>query len=94
MTSIDGRVDNGLFSLKLLPLCPSIHRILAFESNQEGISCIKFNLDRPPFPAEAYRKPYRISKDAAISKPYLPILPCGVTALHSFSNTRHKGLFQ
>jgi FkbM family methyltransferase len=40
----------------LLSKCPSIHRILAFEPNQDGYSFLKLNLARLPFPSEAIPK--------------------------------------
>lgn len=56
VTLVDGGADFGLFSLKLLAVCPCIQRICAFEPNREGYAYLKFNLDRLPFSAEAIPK--------------------------------------
>jgi FkbM family methyltransferase len=55
-TLIDGGADIGLFSLKALSLCDTIHRVLCFEPNARSFAYLKRNLDRLPFQAQAIQK--------------------------------------
>lgn len=52
-TLIDCGADIGVISLKLLAICPSITRIIAFEPNSEAFPWLKHNLDRLKIAGEA-----------------------------------------
>lgn len=53
VTLLDCGADIGLFSLKMLSVCPSISQIIAFEPNDEGYPWLKTNLGALSIPAEA-----------------------------------------
>jgi FkbM family methyltransferase len=55
-TLIDAGADFGLFSLKLLSMCSTIGRIIAFEPNGEAYPILKYNFDRLHVSAEAIPK--------------------------------------
>lgn len=52
-TLIDCGADIGIISIKLLAICPSITRTVAFEPNYEAYPWLKHNLDRLKIPARA-----------------------------------------
>lgn len=56
MTLVDGGADIGIFSLKLLSLCPCLQRIVAFEPNYLSYLDLKANLDRLPVAVQAIPK--------------------------------------
>ncbi|HEY4365573.1 MAG TPA: FkbM family methyltransferase [Bryobacteraceae bacterium] len=56
VTLIDGGADIGLFSLKMLTLCPGIRRIVAFEPNPDGFVWLQQNLSRLSVATEALPK--------------------------------------
>ncbi len=53
LTLIDCGADIGIFSAKLLALCPDIQKVIAFEPNAEVFPILRENLSRLPIPAEA-----------------------------------------
>jgi FkbM family methyltransferase len=53
ITLIDGGADIGLFSLRIIALCPSISHVIAFEPNIDGYSWLRLNLSMLPDGIEA-----------------------------------------
>jgi FkbM family methyltransferase len=53
VTLLDCGADIGLFSLKMLTVCPSISHIIAFEPNSEGYPWLQMNLASLPIATEA-----------------------------------------
>jgi FkbM family methyltransferase len=61
VTLVDIGADIGLFSLKLLAVCPSVSSVVAFEPNSEGFPWLQFNLSRLPKGIQGQAVPSAVS---------------------------------